>query len=79
MAKVVDLKEKNVVDGEIVTQEAAEATAPRCELVVGVGAAGNIYMRIGGEDQSLVLIEGLLRYAHIEVERLWASAFKKEE
>lgn len=79
MAKVVDLKEKNVVDGELVTQEGAEAQVPRCEITLGVGAAGNIYMRIGGEEQSLVTIEGLLKYGHVETDRLWKTAFKQDE
>lgn len=70
-------KVKNVVDAEIVQEGTVEI--PQCEIILGVGEAGNVYYKIHGSNQSLVLIEGLLKYAQIENERLWAASVEQNK
>lgn len=77
--KVKELKPKNVVDAEVVSEELPAAIPPKTELTIGIGEAGNIYYRIAGTEQSLVAIEGLLKYARLEMDRLWEKAFTPQE
>lgn len=66
-------KEKvKVVDAEVVQEE----QIARCEVTVGIDMKGNVYYRIGGPDQSLITIEGLLKYANREMDRLWQKTLE---
>lgn len=63
---------KVVQDAEIVQED----QVPRCEITVGIDMKGNVYYRIGGPDQSLITIEGLLKYANREMDRLWGRTLE---
>jgi hypothetical protein len=65
-----------VVDAEFVpVNETVEQ--PRTELVIGVNGEGSVYYRITGPDQSLITIEGLLKYVRVEMDRLWSRTMEK--
>jgi hypothetical protein len=66
--------EKTVVEGDF--KEVEVERVVRTEFTVGIDDAGSVYYRIGGHDQSLIILEGLIKYAKIEMDRLWARSYE---
>lgn len=79
--------EAEVVEvAEAVQEEAVEAEKEMvftgeddvvCELRIGYRKDGGIYFNIHGEDQSLITISGLLRYAEEEQKRIWSTRLQQ--
>lgn len=72
-------KVKVVVDAEV-AEGTAELQKPevRTEFAIGVDEAGNVYYRIAGTDQSLITLEGLLKYAEKIMNGLWNHSFERQ-
>jgi hypothetical protein len=66
--------DKKVVEAEFVPVPEGEAPELRAEFAAGIDATGSVYWRISGPDQSLIVLEGLLKYARNELDRLWARS-----
>jgi hypothetical protein len=62
-------KEAQVVEGEFT--EVVEEVAVRSELTIGIKEDGKLYFNVTGPDQEIFTIEGLLKYARTETDKLW--------
>ena len=67
MTKVVEGEFTEVVQAE----EVQAAPAIKCAVTVGMTEAGDIFFNAEGSDQSLINMEGLLKYADRHMERVW--------
>lgn len=67
------VKEVEVQEAEIVEEE----VGIQCELTVGINENGDIYLKVGGTVQSLVTMDGLLKYAERHIEALWKDKVKE--
>lgn len=65
-------KQEAVQEAEF-TEVEVEESPVKCEITIGTNAEGNLYFKIGGEDQSLITIEGLLRYGVRHIDKVWAD------
>jgi hypothetical protein len=52
---------------------------PKCEMVVGMEANGDLYFLARGEDPSLLNIEGLIKFAQLKMEQIWAGRMAPQE
>jgi hypothetical protein len=59
--------EEQVVEAEFTEVE----EAPRCVVSVGMKADGSVFFTLDGTEQSLINIEGLLKYAEKHMELVW--------
>lgn len=70
--------EKVIVDAETVAVAKDQTPElPRCEFAIGMDKDGNIYYRILGSDQNLILIDGLLKYAEKVSSALWTQSLSR--
>jgi hypothetical protein len=60
---------EEVVDGEF--SEVEESETPRCVVTVGMKDDGSVFFTLDGTEQSLINIEGLLKYAEKHMELVW--------
>lgn len=70
------MKEEVIVDAEavdITEGDTEDRPQPKCEVIVGMEANGNLYFLARGEDPSLLNIEGLIKFAQLKMEQIWAT------
>ena len=53
--------------------------AVKCAVTVGMTETGDIFFDVKGSEQTLVLMEGLLKYAERHMDRVWADRLAKTE
>lgn len=80
-AEVVEVMEPAAVQEEAVETEKEMVFTGEddivCELRVGLRKDGGIFFNIHGEDQSLITISGLLRYAEEEQKQIWSNRLQQ--
>lgn len=52
-------------------EEKVEVEIPRCLVTVGMKEDGSVFFTLDGSEQSLINIEGLLKYAEKHMEVMW--------
>jgi ABC-type uncharacterized transport system ATPase component len=70
------MQNEEVVDGEFTEVEETVAQpdeAIKCGIKVLITEGGNIYFDVEGSEQNLLIIDGLLKHAERQVERLWEA------
>lgn len=68
------MAKKEQTAGKVVEAEFTDVKpAVRCAITVGMTEAGDIFFNVEGSDQSLINMEGLLKYADRHMERIWAQ------
>ncbi len=72
-------EKNNIVEADFTPVEAPKAPVPRCQLLIGIDEGGSVSYKIIGSDQSLITVEGLLKYARIEMDRLWDRTMQRSE
>lgn len=70
-------KKKEEVVVEEVQQEQA-APEIRCAVTVGITTGGDVFFDIDGQDQNLVTVDGLLKYAQRHMDNVWSDVKTKE-
>lgn len=63
-------KEEQVVEAEF-TEMPEDVEVPRCVVTVGMKQDGSVFFTLDGSEQSLINIEGLLKYADKHMELVW--------
>jgi hypothetical protein len=66
---IVDAEAVEVTDAD----EKQAAAQPKCEVIVGMETNGNLYFLARGEDPSLLNIEGLIKFAQLKIDQVWAE------
>lgn len=61
-----------VVEAEFTEVEEKQPEV-KCAVTVGMTTDGDIFFDVKGEDQNLLLMEGLLKYAERHMDRVWAG------
>lgn len=64
---VIDVEATEVIEA----QETETTVMPRCEIRVGMDQEGKLYFDLRGDDQNLVIIEGLIKYATKHINKIW--------
>ena len=70
-----------VVDAEFTEVEEAQEEkreAIECLVSVGITEEGNMFFNISGSKQSLVTVDGLLKYAERHMESVWKDRLSAE-
>lgn len=67
MSKELEVQEAEFTEVE----EKAEVEIPRCIVTVGMKNDGSVFFTLDGSEQSLINIEGLLKYAEKHMEVMW--------
>lgn len=71
MAKELEVQEAEFTEVE-------EVDTPRCVVTVGMRKNGSVFLTLDGSEQSLINIEGLLKYAEKHMDILWEKSLPKE-
>jgi hypothetical protein len=66
-----------VVDGEFTEVEEGKPQNVKpeikCAITVGMTEAGDLFFNVDGKDQSLVNMDGLVKYAERHMDNVWAA------
>lgn len=74
--KVKEVEAVEVESTEV--EEVEETVAVRTMIQVGMTENGDVFFRPDGSDQSLIALEGLLKYAERHMDKLWERSFNQE-
>lgn len=64
-------KEQEVIEVEGGVVEDTQEETLRCEIRLGIMEDGRVYYNVSGYDQTIFTMEGLLKYARLETDKLW--------